>query len=579
MFSRFFKSRAAKASPPSDDRERLKQAVLALLAQADAAFEAGRVDEAVQLYHDTLANDPDNVYANYCLGGIYWNQKRLAEARNCCERGLAVEPDQVGLLALHGAIVADMNDHALAIQDLLRVAELAPDYPDLDQRLGDQFHIVGMGKESVEAYERAIARTPDNTLLQSDRLFVLNQFKLLDRKQLFEEHSRWGAKIEALHAPARLPHDNDPDPARQLRVGYVSADLRDHAVAYFLEGVLQNHDHTTCEIVVFDVSPLAEDHVTVRLKRLVRTWRRVADLSDDALASTIRNARIDVLVDLSGHTGWNRLPVFARKPAPVQVSWLGYMNTTGLRSMDYRITDGYMDPAGESESFYTETLFRIPSMACFSPSADSPAVNAMPALESGVFTFGSMNQWSKVSIETRTLWAQILVASDNFRLIVIARGAQFENQRLQVIEEFVSRGVKAEQIQVLPMLGMHDYMRLFNHIDLALDPFPYGGGTTSLHTIWMGVPIVTLEGESELARACSGILRTVGCDHLVTHSIERYRDLAIELGRHPEQLSALRGELRERMRRSPLVDAADLTRNLEGAYRTMWQAYCATQRA
>lgn len=383
-----------------------------------------------------------------------------------------------------------------------------------------------------------------------------------------------------MHAHERLPHENDLDPARRLRVGYVSADLREHAVARFLEGVLQNHrQNDACEIVVFDVSPYAEDQVTARLKRFARTWRRVSDLSDEALAATIRSAKIDILVDLSGHTGWNRLPVFARKPAPVQVSWLGYMNTTGLSTIDYRLTDGYMDPIGESESFYTEALFRMPAMACFTPAPDCPPVNAMPALRSGVFTYGSMNHWAKVSDEVRDLWAQILTASDNFRLIVISRGAEFEERRSEVIEEFVSRGAKAEQIRVFPMLGMQDFLRLHHEVDLALDPFPYGGGTTSLHTLWMGVPIVTLEGESEVARASSGISRAAGCDHLVTHSVDRYRELAVDLGHHPAQLSALRGELRGRMRQSPLVDARGFTLNLENAFRAMWQSYCARPRA
>ena len=258
----------------------------------------------------------------------------------------------------------------------------------------------------------------------------------------------------------------------------------------------------------------------------------------------------------------------------MQVSWFGYMNTTGLTAIDYRITDGYMDPEGESEKFYTETLFRIVSMACFTPAQESPPVNELPAIAADHVTFASVNQWTKVTDDVKDLWASILRASPKFRLLIVARGAQFANVRDQIAGQFVDRGVGRDQISVAPTAPLVDFLRLFHGIDVALDPFPYGGGTTSLHTIWMGVPIVTLEGESELARASAGILRAVGCGELVAQSNAGYHDIAVALATDLQRTATLRRELRTRMQRSPLVDAAALTKNLEQAYRIMWRKYC-----
>jgi predicted O-linked N-acetylglucosamine transferase (SPINDLY family) len=410
--------------------------------------------------------------------------------------------------------------------------------------------------------------------LQSDRLFVLNYFGLMDRAQLFDEHRRWGASHEAALRSDWRPHAQSRDPERRLRVGYVSPDLRSHAVAFFIEGVLMNHDRSRFETHAFDVSPFPEDDTTRRLRLHCDVWHRVGERSDAELAEFIRVLRIDILVDLAGHTAHNRLLVFARRPAPIQVGWFGYMNTTGLTAIDYRLTDGGLDPPGASDHFYTEKLFRLPSAACFQPDPTSPEVAELPAERTGYVTLASVNQWTKVTEATKDLWAQILAGAPTARFIVIARGGSDADVREAIVSEFVARGVAAHRIDVMDFLPLRAFLRFLNNVDIALDPFPYGGGTTTLHCAWMGVPIVTLESDSELGRSTPGILRVLELSELVADDTNRYLCIALELVTDVPRLARIRRELRPKFRQSALTDALPLTRSVEQAFRTMWQEYC-----
>lgn len=554
------------------ENQRLKS----MTASADAALAAGRLDAAQREYEAILQADPKDVYVIYQLATLLQARGLLVAAAAMCDRGLALQPDQAGVLNRRAAIASDLGDHREALTLYRKIKKIAPDYEAIDAKLADQYSFLGQGAEALAAFDRAIALDPESTRLQSDRLFVMNFFKLVDRQALFDEHRRWGAMHEARLISARQTWANDRDPDRKLRVGYVSADLRHHAVAFFIDGVLQHHDRQRFEIHCFDVSPYPEDVVTKRLQRSVDQWHRVAALSDAQIDEQIRSCKIDVLIDLSGHTAHNRLLVFARKPAPVQVSWFAYMNTTGLATIDYRLTDGFLDPVGESERFYTEKLFRIPSMACFTPHPDSPAVGPLPALVSGTFTFASVNQWTKITDEVKDLWASILKASDRYRLLVVVRGGDVARVRDDVVAQFVRRGAKATQIVVYPTMPILDFLRLYSQIDVALDPFPYGGGTSSLHTIWMGVPIITLEGQSEMSRSTAGILLPVGLGAWVAKDIGGYKAIAVRAADDPGSVARIRENLRERMRASTLTDAISLTRNVEGALRTMWHTYCTT---
>ena len=515
------------------------------------------------------------MHAIYWLASLYEEGGDLPAAKLYCEKGLAIDPDQIGLLLLIGNVAIRAFDPIFALQCYERVAKLDPEVPDLDALMADQYCLMGRIEEGVAAFDRAIARNPQAVTLQSNRLFVLNFSKLLSPIELFQEHQRWGALHQSKAQPSFKAESVSRDPEKRLRVGYVSPDFRDHPVAAFYEPALEARDKKAFEIFCFDTSPAVEDTVTARLKRSADVWQCVTDMSDEALADTIRKSQIDILVDLSGHTKWNRLSMFALKPAPIQATWLGYLNTTGLTAMDYRITDGYLDPAGETEHLHTETLCRLPLHSCFRPSPQSPPVSPLPASTSGHITFGSMNQWPKVSDEVKDTWASLLKRVDRSRLLIVARGGQNPVFRDRIIGEFVLRGIEAARIRVSPALDFLPFLELFSEVDISLDPFPYGGGTTTMQSLWMGVPVVTLKGATAFARNSVGLLSEVGLEQLVAITPSAYVTTAAECAGNLAQLAEMRAGLRDRVAASSLTDARRFCENLESAYRSMWRQYCA----
>ncbi len=303
-------------------------------------------------------------------------------------------------------------------------------------------------------------------------------------------------------------------------------------------------------------------------------WHRVGHLDDDALSADIRQKGIDILIDLAGHTSGNRLLTFARRPAPVQATWLGYLNTTGLTAVDYRISDSHLDPPGLTEELHTERLMRLATHACFAPWPDSPAISPSPVNGRERLTYGSVNQWPKVADPVKDVWAQILLQAPEARLLIVARGTQHNTVRARVIDDFARRGVRPEQVTVHAFLPSREFLQLLGQVDVALDPFPYGGGTTTMHCLWMGVPVVTLRGRTAMARNSVGILDAVGLADLGAATMEEYRDTALALGRDHARLAMLRSVLRIRMTASRLMDADAFARDFERALVAMWEGYC-----
>ncbi len=323
----------------------------------------------MRLYARAVGVAADSTYALYWLATGHEDSGQLELAAEYCDRGLAIDPDQIALLLRRGSIASTSKDHRLALDCYLKAATLDPDIPDVDSMIGDQYCFLGRIREGVEQFDNALKKDPGSTRLQDNRLFVLNYANLLSPEELFDEHRRWGESHEAALRAHWRPHTGRCDPDKVLRVGYVSGDLRNHAVAFFIEPLLAHHDTERFSVVCFDVSRYAEDAVTARLKSHGHRWLRVGHLDAGQLAASVREEGIDVLVDLSGHTDMNRLLVFARRPAPVQATWLGYLGTTGLTSMDYRITDAYLDPPGHDRVYHTERL--LP--ACRTPRAFAAA--------------------------------------------------------------------------------------------------------------------------------------------------------------------------------------------------------------
>lgn len=571
MFSLF--GRKVRAKPQSAPDKSVH--VLDLLRRADAFRENAEAARALPLYQQALKADPKCLHAIYWLATLNEDAGDLPAAKQYCEQGLAIDPDQIGILLRFGSVAVHGLDPIFAMSCFERVAKLDPEVPDLDALMADQYCLMGKIEEGVAAFDRAIAKHPDAVTLQSSRLFVLNYSKLLSPIKLYEEHRRWGKFHEARLGVPAYAEPLARMPEKRLRVGYVSPDFRDHAVAAFFEPLLEAHNKSTFEIYCFDTSTDAEDVVTDRLRNSADFWLRVTDLSDQEVAETIRKSQVDILVDLSGHTRGNRLLMFALKPAPIQVTWLGYLNTTGLKTMDYRITDPYLDPIGETEQLHTETLCRLRHHSCFRPSKHSPPVSALPASANGHITFGSMNQWPKVSDEVKDVWATVLKAIDRSQLLIVARGSQNSSFRDRIVNEFVTRGIDAGRIRVSPSLDFTAFLQLFSEIDISLDPFPYGGGTTTMQSLWMGVPVVTLRGATALARNSVGMLSEVGLPALIANSSSEYVAIACELAEDVTQLAQIRAGLRGRMTASCLTDAHEFAVSLESAYRSMWRKYCA----
>ncbi len=447
----------------------------------------------------------------------------------------------------------------------------APDSPALYGNMAIALKLQGRTAEAIPLARRAVELWPESAMAHSNLLYDLLADASYSPEQVLAEHRAWAARHAEPLTRAAQPHANDRTPDRRLRVGYVSPYFREHAVNYFFEPILAAHDHRQFEIFCYsDVR--AADTATARLRAAADAWRDVRRVSDDELARRVRDDAIDILVDLSGHIAGNRLLALARRPAPVQVSYLGYQATTGMTAIGYRLTDEQADPPGLTESFYTERLVRLPrSFFCYRP-ADEPPVDPLPALAAGHVTFGSFNNYFKVNGEVLDTWLEVLERVPRSRLLVLAYRGGYAEQ--QLAERAARRGVDPARIEMCDKRSRREFGRLVARADIALDPFPFNGHTTSCDALWLGVPVVMMRGRTYVSRFGGSVLVNVGLEHQIADSRAAYVDAAVRLASDLPALAALRGELRPRMAASPLLDAAAFTRNLEQAYRQMWRTWC-----
>lgn len=418
-------------------------------------------------------------------------------------------------------------------------------------------------EEVIACRRRAVELKPHDAACHSDLLFTLHYSSHVSPVRRLEEARKWARRHGQIQP---LPASEiDRTPGRPLRIGYLSPDFRAHTIAHLIEPILDSHDRGRFRIYCYS-SVQRPDCVTERLRGLADEWRDVSRISDDEAAATVRRDRIDILVELAGHMGGNRLLVLARRPAPVQVQ-LGYAGTTGLPSVDYRITDNHSDPPG-TEVFYTEKLIRLTDCAWpYKPSPDSPAVGPLPALAARHVTFGCLNKSAKISDRSAALWGQILAAVPGSRLVVLSAA---ENRG--ALEQFERNGIPPDRVELSPPRPRVQYLQLFNRIDIALDPFPYNGDTTTCDGLWMGVPLVTLAGEAFVSRRGLCYLAGAGLSELVAESGDDYVAKAVQLASDRHRLAGIRMALRERMRQSPLTNGPRYTASLEGAFSQMWRS-------
>jgi protein O-GlcNAc transferase len=533
--------------------------------------------KAAEAYRQAVTLSPHDAAAWQALASAAHDGGNDVEARTAYERALALSPggdaaigyalflsqrgDVGRAIALLGDFLSRQPRSALAAMVLFQICMEA----------GDGTTAEAACRHALAINARGEVLQPLTASLHSALLFRLPFFPSYSQDEITLEVRRWGQQYAEPLAASIKPHTNDRSPTRRLRLGYVSPNFWNHCQSLFMTPLLAAHDRSQFDIFCYS-DVLEPDHITARQQAEPVTWRNILRLNDQQVAELIRDDQIDIFVDLTVHMERNRLLVFARKPAPVQVTWLAYPGTTGVSAIDYRITDPQLDPLGLFDDLYCERSYRLPeTFWCYDPLTAEPAVNTLPALKNGFTTFGCFNQFAKVNADALRLWAAVLKSVPQSRLMILAPEGTAREATLSFLEE---QGVAPERVTFVTVRPRLDYLALYHRIDIALDTFPYNGHTTSLDAYWMGVPVVTLVGQTVVGRAGLSQLTNLGLTELVAETHEQYVQVAAQLAGDLSGLSNLRATLRQRMQQSPLMDAPRFARNIESAYREMWRRWC-----
>jgi predicted O-linked N-acetylglucosamine transferase (SPINDLY family) len=541
---------------------------------ANALRGTGRLDEAVAAYRLAIELKPDAAEVHNNLGVALSELGRLDEAIVAYREAIALRPDCAEVYNNLGIALNAKERPDEAVAAYRQAIALQPNYAQAFSNLGNSLKNGGKIDEAIAAFRQATLEDPQNASLASNLVYVLHLDPRSTPATLAEEHRRWNERhARSLPRFSHSPPTGSDAGQRQLRIGYVSPDFREHCASFFILPLLSNHDRGNFEIVCYS-NAARSDAVTQQLRGYTDGWRDVFGVSDEELAGMIHDDRIDVLVDLTLHMINGRLLTFARKPAPVQVTWLGYPSTTGLETMDYRLTDRFLDPPGLDDAFYSEKSIRLPAAFwCYDPRVDDLAVGKLPALIERRVTFGCLNNFCKVNADVLKLWAAVLMKIRDSRMLILAPQG---SHRQWALDEMARQGVAPSRIEFLDRRPRRDYLQLYNRIDACLDTFPYNGHTTQLDALWMGVPTVTLVGRTAASRGGASILSNIGLPELVARKEEDYVRIAAELASDLPRLSALRSGLRRRMEQSPLMDAPRFVRDIEASFRQMWRNWCET---
>jgi len=486
-------------------------------------------------YRKLLKISPDDSDVLNHLGNALGSQYRLSEALACYEQALIRNPKDIGT-------------HA---------------------NIGDKLVRVGRVDEAILHYKKFLTSSTNEYILYSSYLFALNYLPTKPEDFFYAEAKKWWEIFGNHFFGRRFSHNQRQKNTGRIRIGYVSPDFRRHSVSYFFLPTIKNHDRTLFHVYCYsDVA--TPDDITEEIKAHAETWRPVFTVPDEDLMQKIYEDRIDILIDLAGHTGHNRLPVFARKPAPIQVSWLGYPNTTGLESIDYRFTDDIADPPGTSDDNHTETLVRLPhGFLCYSP-PQSPPTEKKNRADSNTISFGSFNNLSKINEETVTLWSEILAKVPNSLLIMKANALRDNQTRVRYKDMFRQKGISEERIKMRPSTSTtEEHLGMYREIDIALDTHPYNGTTTTCEALWMDTPVITLYGNRHASRVGGSILSRIGYNELICHSKEQYVAKAVQLATEARQTLEYYRNTRERMIQSELCNPKQFCQQLESAYKKM----------
>ena len=537
-------------------------------------MELGRLNEAILHFKKALQLQPDYAEAHNNLGNAFQEKKDFTAAINCYQNAIKLHPQYHKAFNNFGNACQRQGRLYQAIGCYRKAIELKPDYCEAFNNVGNALVESGNIPEAIAAYTKALDMNPAYTVAHSNLLLSLQYQTGCDLPSLNAAAKQWWQQhAESCFQPGRIAPL--PSSKRRLKIGYISPDFRQHSVSFFFLPLLQGHDR--CRVEVFCYSAVkSPDYMTDEIRKLSDHWRPVMGLTDETVAAQVRQDGIDILVDLAGHTAENRLLVLAHKPAPVQVTWLGYPGTTGLPVIDYRLTDEIADPPGEADRCHSESLIRLAQgFLCYGPPDDAPAVSGLPARHNGHITFGSFNNLPKINREVIGLWSRLLQQVPDSRLLLKSKQFADEQVRQRFLDMFSACGITAERVRLMPRVASTaGHLALYDQVDIALDPFPYNGTTTTCESLWMGVPVICLRGDRHAGRVGASILTRLGLSQMVADSADDYVGIGIKLADDMKALENLRLGMRARMQSSALCDAKAFARSMENTFQRAWEFRC-----
>ncbi|KAL9428146.1 hypothetical protein AB3S75_030188 [Citrus x aurantiifolia] len=551
---------------------------------ADAMYNLGvaygemlKFDMAIVFYELAFHFNPHCAEACNNLGVIYKDRDNLDKAVECYQMALSIKPNFSQSLNNLGVVYTVQGKMDAAAEMIEKAIAANPTYAEAYNNLGVLYRDAGSISLAIDAYEQCLKIDPDSRNAGQNRLLAMNYINEGHDDKLFEAHRDWGKRFMRLYSQY-TSWDNTKDPERPLVIGYVSPDYFTHSVSYFIEAPLVYHDYQNYKVVVYSAVVKA-DAKTIRFREKVMKkggiWRDIYGIDEKKVAAMVREDKIDILVELTGHTANNKLGMMACQPAPVQVTWIGYPNTTGLPTIDYRITDSLADPP-ETKQKHVEELIRLPEcFLCYTPSPEAGPVCPTPALTNGFITFGSFNNLAKITPKVLQVWARILCAVPNSRLVVKCKPFCCDSVRHRFLSTLEQLGLESLRVDLLPLILLnHDHMQAYSLMDISLDTFPYAGTTTTCESLYMGVPCVTMAGSVHAHNVGVSLLTKVGLKHLIAKNEDEYVQLALQLASDVTALANLRMSLRDLMSKSPVCDGQNFALGLESTYRNMWHRYC-----
>ena len=548
------------------------------LSDAKDAIIDGRINEAANLLDEQKVEQalskldrPSRIFTQFEVALIVRELGDGSRAEKLCKEIIKSTPHPAVYNEL-ATIYEQQGRLNEAVRYLSDAMKMDPNEPRIWSNLAGDLIKLGQVEKGISLLRKAVEKMTDNNLAYSNLLLYMHYLPDVDASVIFEESRRWASRNAPAHL-AKTDHENNPDPDRRLKIGYISPDFRNHSVSYFFEPLLDGHNREEVELYGYG-NVMHYDETTDRLKRKFDHYRNIRPLDDKAVAQLVEDDAIDILVDLAGHSGDSRISAMAYKPAPIQVTWLGYPNSTGMSQIDYRLTDSIADPPG-SEKFYAEKLLYLPDgFLCYGPGRMMPPVAELPASKKGCITFGSFNNSSKINPFIIELWARVLKSNEGSCLLLKFKSGGDEEIRNMYLERFEKFGIDRDRIATCGWLQPPAHLEIYKEVDIALDTFPYNGTTTTCQALLMGVPVITMVGKSHMSRVGLSILTRVGLEFFAASTPDEYVAKAVALAAKIDALATIRASMRKRMAASALCNRDRFAETIGQAYRQMWRRWC-----